>query len=271
VDMCKLQPAAICTQGGKGEFCKQVVGGKKFPHCCPGKKPPGTCDAAGTPRKWMPQLIDERFKKPPGQTLDQSYAKFILWGQKAENFGPSFTVNPPKEVATSELKPAQDEIFWWKSINKVCFKFGGAANTPPTGVPSDEPFIGSDKYIIDGHHRWSQAKACAITNGCSPVTKIKVRECNKPTTEVLAKLMDWAVKAWEAKPSEPKQTYADAAVTFDSFVEVFGRTAHAAVEKAAAAYVHQARGNLRNIGLELKGGDSALEELFYLHHGHLWN
>jgi hypothetical protein len=272
VDMCKCQPAAICTQGGASDFCKQkLANGKPFTRCCP-EKTGGDCKAAGTPRKWMPQLIDERFKKPPGQTLDQSYAKFVQWGKKQTGWG-DFSVSNPIDVNTVDLKPAQDEIFWWKSINKVCFKFGGAANDPPTGTPSDEPFIGSDKYIIDGHHRWSQAKACGITNKCGAVTKIKVKQCNKPTVDVLDKLMEWAVKAWKEKPTEKKQLNAEAAVTFDSFAELearFGRTAHSSVERAAAAYVNEARANLFDMGLELKGGDSALNELFYIHHGHRW-
>lgn len=70
-------------------------------------------------------------------------------------------------IDVKDLIPTQSEIDWKKSLDGI-FQYGckGAFSNPASaGAP---PLVYNGKYIIDGHHRWSQVYAC------NPNAKIKV-------------------------------------------------------------------------------------------------
>ena len=70
-------------------------------------------------------------------------------------------------IDVKDLIPTQSEIDWKKSLDGI-FKFGcKGAFSNPAGA-GDPPLVYNGKYIIDGHHRWSQVYAC------NPNAKIKV-------------------------------------------------------------------------------------------------
>jgi len=258
-DMCKLSPLAICKQGGDKDFCK-VAG---VTGCCPLKKTKDVCKASGTPRKYMPQVMEP---------TAEHYPKFVDWAKLPTGGAWADFALTDGEVPVGDLLPSQDEIFWGKSIGKVC-----SNPAAPSGVPRDPPFVCSDNYICDGHHRWSQAKACEFTTGCAAPAKIKVKKANKTCKDILNKVMDWSIKEWgkAENSAKPKISWAEAHLDFAAFTEIdvrFGRTAHETVEQAALAFVNAARDRMASIGLEMKGGDEALFDLFHIHHvPRLWN
>jgi hypothetical protein len=91
---------------------------------------------------------------------------------------------------------------------------------------------------------------------------------NKDCKEVLNLIMKEAIDADQATPSKYKDNkykWDAANLEFDgNFVEVEGRAE--TLQKAAAEFVNAARGRLAAMGLELKGGDEALNELFHIYH-----
>lgn len=281
-DLCKIYPAwcpAFCTGDNKAAFC------------CPAKTDvKAACPASvtGVPRKYMPQLI-----KPfatPGTEAD--VASGGAWAAKIpEKYTPtgaSSEIENPfikwvktthsdfscdlADVKISDLKPTQDEISGFKSVKMYCEQIKIKPNWGAKIAP--RPVVCKDNRIFDGHHRWSAFKFAA-ENGLKDAAgtvigadyTIKVYKCNQ-NCDALMKL----IKTLYGSPHGVKKVE-DKGVEF-AFAELealFGRSAHSTMEQAQAAYVDQTRARMAQFGLEMKGGDVALSEMFHAVAGHLWN
>lgn len=69
-------------------------------------------------------------------------------------------------IAVTELIPTQSEIDWKKSLDGI-FEFGCAGAFASPAVAGSPVLVYNNKYIIDGHHRWSQIYTCNPNAKCS--------------------------------------------------------------------------------------------------------
>jgi len=193
------------------------------------------------PRNHMPQIKDE--------------AQWLKFNQ--EKF-PGFECK--EEMAKiNDLVPSQDEILAQKTAAMACNLHEG--KTVPPAV------ICSDYYIYDGHHRWSAMKMWVADLGAH-VTEMKVRKCNQPCPtmiEVCQQLVE------PGKPNNSKHP----GYEFAGMIELrarYGPRAHATVELARDAFIRDTNARLDAAGMEMRGGDAALVEIWQtVHEPRLWN
>jgi hypothetical protein len=128
------------------------------------------------------KFVNEEEQAEMGARLDTEYPQFVQWlgsnikdaktqaligaGLKdGDDDEDKFTFKENTPILVSKLKPTQDEIDIDKSLAFPLVKTGGEKFIEY--VSSDGPFkLGAPivtfmgKYVIDGHHRWSQLYAC---------------------------------------------------------------------------------------------------------------
>jgi len=195
--------------------------------------------------------------------------------------GNTFTITETANYDVDNLKPTQDEIYPANTFPKLC-----KDPAAPALDPNMKPFISSDDYIIDGHHRWSCWMYCGGLKGnagaaCSDTTggKCTVKKATATMVAIMTEVIKVAKNAWGAgvvpAPGNKVPNPTVAPQYFASFVEIderFGSHMFATEAEAAAAYVKGTREIMASYGFALKGGDEALHTLWKAHHApRLWN
>jgi len=243
----------------------------------------------------MPQVVDEDKLKS-------------WWLTVGVNPSP-LTITPKQLVNVDDYCFSQGEVSAAKILGFTC-NFGGKNIKDNAGVrfaddntkPSkDDPYVCSDKYILDGHHRFAAYKfwnAHFLASIPSPkIAQLNVNVINVPATALIKALLpviDWTTKTvWIAPTDPPSATSGQydvtaaaaiapigavgdvaAAIKVAGLVELearFGVSAHATVAAARSAYVEQTRQRLADAGMVLKGGDEALAMRFdTMHAPILW-
>jgi hypothetical protein len=141
---------------------------------------------------WRQFVNEQEEEVPMDKFLDAEYTQFVKWlGSNIQDpktqalIGAGLQDGDPDEdkfsfnegaIAVSQLQPTQNEIDIDKSLAFPLIKTKGEGFIK--NVSSDGPFtVGSPiitfmgKYIVDGHHRWSQLYAC---NKNATITAIDV-------------------------------------------------------------------------------------------------
>jgi len=290
VDFCRVDPPFCAAPGGKQSLCARAKV-QTANMCCPqmGRvavaqlpKGPGgpapKCTANGMPRAWMPQV----------KTLNAGagYGKLVTWAKTqpaplntlvltGSINGESANTAPAKgavKVAVADFIPSQDEVMLGNTFNKLC---SDAGQTP---VPHWAPFLSSDNYIIDGHHRWSQIRGCqylADATPCPPGTpdQLYVVQSNLDIDQILIPILTEAKNGWgiinPPTPKAVKPCCGDVEFIAPGFVELearFGRSRHQTVAEAAMDFAVGTQERMAEAGLELKGGLQAHIDMFHTFH-----
>jgi len=275
VDYCHIDPA-LCT--GKASFC----GGAAKAACCPhgdgtGKKNAIAVGKAlglgcgpnvplGMARLFMPQVADE--------------AKFFAFtGAKNAHTGAA-----GKNL--NDLSFSQGEVLANKILGMACQVNAKGAFVSKT--TKDDPYVCSDDFVLDGHHRVAAYKffnQYLLPKSAQPkIVTLPVNYLSLPCSNIIPKLakeIDWTgTVAWDPKTGaytyptpaldyQAKPTPVPLGAKYSGLLELearFGAAAHATVAAARAAYVEQTRERLWQIGVTLKGGDEALAMHFDYKH-----
>jgi len=275
IDICKIVPA-FCD-GAKPAFCTVKRGGKDWGNMCCPKHAPAGCPAKakpwvkGMPRSRMPQvwLPDEAFLDGPARTKiapygPKTYGKWIAYMKQG---AADFDCAAPADVAVGELTPAQDEINFVTTYTKACDFDAQAPGVAKTPVITDNEY-----YIYDGHHRWSFFKLVnqhgKDAGQKGKAGKVPTVKCNKD----IAWMIEHSLKAFAAgKPRNSNDPNFEFANGLLEIAARYGPTVQLTERIAREKWVRDMTEKLHAKGMEMRGGDQDLFDMWDEQYSQIWN